>query len=345
MQTVSDIGERGLIKIISEILGGLGNEILSGEDDAVAIPIRETSTLLINSDMLVSTTDVPSNMTLFQAARKAVVMSVSDIMVKGGIPKWAVVALGVQKNLKLDGEQGFKGLIQGLKAGFKEYEVQYLGGDLNETKETIISCTIIGNAPYGVISRSGAKPGHLIFCTDKFGKTGCGFAMLLENKDPLGFPQDIKQIFVDSVLIPTTSSIIGQILAKNLWASASCDSSDGIYNTLHEICKASGVGAILYLDMLPIADGVEEFCSLTNKDLINLIFNAGEEFLHIFTIPPKKVAIMKNYLSKHNLKMYKIGSVTKNTEISLKIDKNHVILLDKMGYEHLKKKKKNEPMQ
>ncbi len=85
--TVSDIGERGLIQIISEILGGLGNDILSGEDDAVAIELKDPSILVINTDMLVSTTDVPPQMTLFQAARKAVVMTVSDVLVKGSYTK------------------------------------------------------------------------------------------------------------------------------------------------------------------------------------------------------------------------------------------------------------------
>ncbi len=338
MKTVSDIGERGLIKIISEILGGLGNEILSGEDDAVAFKIKDPSTLVVNTDMLVSTTDVPSQMTLFQAARKAVVMTVSDILVKGAIPKWAVIGLGIPKHLIIDGDQGFSGIIHGLKEGFNEYGVKYLGGDLNESKEIIISCTIFGDAPYGIIPRSGAKPGDLILCTGEMGKTGCGFSILLDKKTSNSITETQKTHFVESVLNPSTPKNHGQIFAKKKWATASCDSSDGVLTSLKEICKVSIVGAELDWDSLPIAEGVEEFSNDTKQSLIDLILNSGEEFIHIFTIHNEVVNDLQNYCKNNRLTYYQIGTITENEEIFLNIDNGRVNISEKFGFEHFRKK-------
>jgi thiamine-monophosphate kinase len=335
MKTVSDIGERGLIKIISEILGGLGNDVLSGEDDAVAIKIKYPSTIVINTDMLVSTTDVPPQMNLFQAARKAVVMTVSDVLVKGAIPKWAVVALGVDNRLPITGDQGFMGLIQGLKAGFKEYGIQYLGGDLNETKETIISCTIFGEAPYGIISRSGASPGDYILTTGEMGKTGCGFSLLLENMVPLNISEEQKKSFINSIMMPHTPPKTGIILASKGYASASCDSSDGILKAIQEICEASDTGAEIYWDSLPISSGVINFSEEMKLDVINLVLKAGEEFLHIFVVPSEKMECMQADMLE--LGLTKIGIISKSKgEISLKYRNKTVVFDGITGYEHFK---------
>ncbi|TFG19813.1 MAG: thiamine-phosphate kinase [Promethearchaeota archaeon] len=340
-KTVSDIGERGLIHIISELLGGLGNDILTGEDDAVAIKLKDPSTLVINTDMLVSTTDVPPQMTLFQAARKAVVMTVSDILVKGANPKWAVVALGISGNLPVEGDRGFKGLISGLKAGFLEYGVQYLGGDLNETKETVISCTVFGDAPNGVIPRSGAKPGDLLICTGEMGKTGCGFSILVNNKEPNDLEEDQRKQFIDTILIPKTPINHSRILLENNWVTASCDSSDGILATIREICKSSNVGAILEWNSLPIAKGVIEFCQNTNQNPIDLVFNAGEEFFHIFTIPKIKLSAIQEHFKKNVLSFYVIGKITEQKKILLRTEDTEINLDEQTGYEHFRKKREN----
>jgi len=338
-KTVSDIGERGLIQIISEILGGLGNDILSGEDDAVAIKLKDPSTLVINTDMLVSTTDVPPQMTLYQAARKAVVMTVSDVLVKGAIPKWAVVALGLPENLAIEGDQGFRGLIEGLKAGFHAYGIEYLGGDLNETKETVISCTIFGEAPNGVISRSDAQPGDIIICTGEMGKTGCGFSILLDDKDPDEVSEIQKRQFIDSVLNPTTPIEYGKILLEKKWVTASCDSSDGISTTIKEICKASQVGAKIYWNMLPIAKCVEDCSSKMKIDPVELVFNAGEEFIHIYTIPKEKFEECTDFFSSKNNPFHQIGEITDSpNEILLEKDGIIIDISNDSGYEHLKKK-------
>jgi thiamine-monophosphate kinase len=342
---VKNIGEKGLIKIISEIIGGLGSEPLTGEDDAVAIPFDKfnSSILVINTDMLVSTTDVPPQMTLFEAGRKAVVMCVSDVLVKGAIPKWGVVSLGFPNSLVLDGDSGFKGLIKGIKNGFDHYKIKYLGGDLNESMEIIVSCTVFGENEYGkVIPRNGAKVGDIIISTGEFGKTGCGFALLLDKKKASSISDKIKENFIRSVLNPETSQGYADILLQHGWVHASADSSDGIYRTLIQICESSGVTAELDWTNIPIAEGVSEFAEETGIEIENLIFQAGEEFLHIYIIPSEKFREAKEFFNEKGKEFYKIGRVIKGDPKILlrnKYHKNSTIELEMEGFEHFKKKK------
>jgi len=205
---VRDLGETKLIEIIEMILGHLGNNIINGSDDAIAFEVifqknLDGKTLVSNTDMLVSTTDIPKQMNLYQAGKKAIVMAVSDILVKGAIPKWCIISLGVPPFLKVYGNNGFEGLIRGLRDCCKKYNIEYLGGDLNQTKEIIISPTIIGESPVNkkCILRSGAKCGDFIVSTDKFGKTGCGFQILLFKKSSQFLPLEHKRKFIQSSFI------------------------------------------------------------------------------------------------------------------------------------------------
>ncbi|MBD3350835.1 MAG: thiamine-phosphate kinase [Candidatus Lokiarchaeota archaeon] len=338
---IDELGELKLIHLIADILGSLGSKTLPGEDDAVAVAFSDVndSNLVINNDMLVSTTDVPKQMNLFQAGRKSVVMTASDVIVKGARPKWAVVSLGLPKNLLVDGNYGFAGLIKGLKDGFDEYNIVYLGGDLNESKEIIVSCTIIGVCPKSqkIIPRAGAKVGDSIVITDELGKTGCGFHILLNKADTKVLTTEQKTKFIDSVLKPSTPKDHAIILAEKGWVNASVDSSDGIQKSLFEICKVSKVGAELEFEKLPISDGVREFTSEQKIELEDVLFRAGEEFLHVFIIPSDKIKAAKSFFEGKDYDFYKIGKITADiNQISVKNKGGSIKTLDPqlMGYNH-----------
>jgi len=347
---VRDLGERNLIRIISTILGGLGNELLPNEDDAVAIDLTHlrSSTMVINTDMLVSTTDIPPQMSLYQAGRKAIVMAISDIFVKGSIPRYAIIGIGVPGDLEVEGEGGFQGLIRGLNDACTTYHMKYLGGDLSETKEIIVSCTVFGElSGTQAIPRGGAKDGDILLATDEFGKTGVGFALLLEGKDPgtafwKQFDKGMRKRFMDAVLEPSTPAEYGPHFANKGWVHASADSSDGVLVTLLEICTSSKKDAYLDVKRLPLALGVREFAAAAQIDILKLIFGAGEEFLHIFAAPASNLKQIKAYCSDHNLPIYEIGmlkdTVSELPKIMLKNAKGvEKDLTDELhGYEHFK---------
>src|SRR4030066_410446 len=75
-------------------------------DDVAAVNLNGEVVGVLKTDMLVGKTDVPKGMSLWQAARKAVVMNVSDFAAKGVEPKAALVSLGVPRGLRGRGGGG-----------------------------------------------------------------------------------------------------------------------------------------------------------------------------------------------------------------------------------------------
>ncbi len=312
-RSISDVGEDGLIEYIFKAIHE------TQYDDAITEDLNDIPRdflLVCNSDMLVSTTDIPEQMNLIQAGRKAIIMAVSDLLVKGVQPSWATVALGLPSDLPFDGEYGFIGLIEGLFEGCKEYGVRYRGGDLNTTKEIIISITVSGYIhPDHYISRSGAKPGDDVYVNGIFGYTGVGLAILLQNNIKTEtISKDFINQSIDSVLNAHVSGKEARYLSQQRYASASCDSSDGLHRTLQAIAKASGVGFKIELDAF-ITPELIAFSELNSIPIERLIVGAGEEWIHVF-------CVNKDFSIKHQSEIglprgNRISTIIDDTEFSL----------------------------
>ena len=196
MSSAKELGERKIIELILECLDQMPNMPLPFGDDASAVNLGQDKLAVINMDMLVRKTDVPKAMSLWQAARKAVIMNISDLAAKGAQPIALLASIGVPPDLiKAEIQQ----IGKGLNAGAREYNTYILGGDTNEAPDLIISCTALGVCnKHHLIKRRGAKPGDYVAVTGSFGKTAAGLKILMNN---LSAPE-MRRELVDSVLMP-----------------------------------------------------------------------------------------------------------------------------------------------
>jgi len=138
-------------------------------DDVAWIPMSEGK-LVLKVDMLVQHTDVPSGMTLRQAARKAVAMCVSDFAAKGVRPDSFMVSLGLVRGVT---RAEVNELASGFRDAQREWGVRMVGGDTNEANELVIDCAMVGFAKK-IVRRGGATPGEVAVVTGPFGYPPAG---------------------------------------------------------------------------------------------------------------------------------------------------------------------------
>jgi len=292
-------------------------------DDVSAVDIGHGKLAVIKTDMLVGKTDVPPKMSLWQAARKAVVMNVSDLAAKGVKPIALLASIGVPRGLnKRDIEQIGKGLNQGAR----EHDAYILGGDTNEASDLVISCTAFGiGEKKRLMLRNGAKPGDIMAITGPFGKTAAGLKILLQN---LSAPSKIRKVLVDSVMMPRARLDEGLALAETSAVTASIDSSDGLAWSLHEISQASQVGFLI--DKLPIAEEAKHFAKIHKLEPIELSLYGGEEYELVVTVKP---TLWKKASKKVSL--IRIGRATREKTLVLKVGKK-AFPIEARGWEHFK---------
>jgi thiamine-monophosphate kinase len=327
LHSAKELGERKIIELILECLEQMPNMSIPFGDDASAVDMGHDKLAVINMDMLVGKTDAPKTMSLWQAARKAVIMNISDLAAKGAQPIALLASIGVPPDLT---ETDIQQIGKGLNAGAREYNAYILGGDTNEASDLVISCMALGVcSKHHLVKRSGAKPGDWVAVTGSFGKPASGLKILMSS---LSAPEDSGEL-VDSVLMPKARVQEGIALAQSKASTASIDSSDGLAWSLHEISRASNVG--FRLDKLPVAPEAERFAEIHGFDPVELALYGGEEYELVVTIKPKLWREATKAVEKVGGVLMKIGVVTKEKQLILKTD-DKAVLIDARGWEHFK---------
>lgn len=323
MNTAAELGERKIIDTILERLEPMPQMPIPFGDDVSAIDVGQGKLMVIKTDMLVGKTDVPPGMSLWQAARKAVVMNISDLAAKGVKPTAVLASVGIPRGFV---KKDVKQIGKGLNDGAREYNAYILGGDTNEASDLIISCSAFGVATRGrLMLRSGAKPGDYVAVTGFFGNPAAGLKILLRGL--FAKPQMRKQ-FVDAVTMPHARVSEGAALAQTRAVTASIDSSDGLAWSLHEISRASRVGFLV--EKLPVDKKVREFAKLHHLDPNELCLYGGEEYELVVTVKPE---LWKK--AKKKAALIKIGLVTREKAVLLKAGKK-TIPIEARGWEHFR---------
>ncbi|MHA1149272.1 MAG: thiamine-phosphate kinase [Promethearchaeota archaeon] len=340
---ICNFSETELIKIIEELIKKKTNKDVIRDDcyyyslkDLLETKIASEFTVVFNSDMLVSTTDIPKQMSYYHSGRKAVLMNISDLIVKGVEPIGIIISLGLPVNIKL---KEFRELLNGIIDYTIKYDLEYIGGDLNETKELIINPTIFGfQEKKNIIYREGVKKGDYIISNGKFGLTGVGFNILLQRKGDLADYDDYKKSIL-SVLEPFDIGKEGLILANYNLAHAGIDSSDGLAKCLSELRIANPeVGFEIEFDNNLIHEEALKYSKKYDIPLEELVFNGGEEFIHLFLVNPENFKIAKEKIYEAGGKIFKIGRVTSNKKLMVRINEE-VKELNYTGFNHFNKGK------
>ena len=309
-------------KIIKIFQTKLGNKKFISED-VETFTLGKTK-IIAKIDTMVESTDIPKKMKLSDAARKSVIACVSDFAAKGVKPEYGIISINLPKTisrLKIDN------IANGFKKACKEYGISIIGGDTNAGKEIVFNVCIFGNSNK-IVTRKGSKKDDLIFVTGPFGYTSIGLNILVNNKKE---KNNFVKKSIKSVINPKPKLSFG--LKNKKYFSSSMDSSDGLSTTLNEMAKQSGKKFIV--DQMPSNKDLEDYVKKKNLNLNSIIFNGGEEYEFVFTVPVKyRKNIIKNAkLSKTPI--IEIGYVTSGKGVFLKNNNKNIIVKD-LGWKHFK---------
>jgi thiamine-monophosphate kinase len=301
------MNEIEVIRIITNtVLGKDRAKDIIGDDVAVT---GANANLVIKTDMLVSTTDMPPQMTLEQASRKAVAMCVSDFAAKGVKPTCFLVSLGIPKGYT---KNEIRRIALGLKKASYEWGLELLGGDTNLSKELVISCTMVGFSDK-VVGRRGAKPAEIVVTNGYFGYTASGLKILLDNAK---CGSKFKKKAVESVLKPSPRLEDGIILSKYL--TSSIDSSDGLAISLHTLAELNGVG--IKVTKMPVDNDVLNFASANGIKAEELVLFGGEEYLIVGTMRRDDFDRAKAELENRGGTIIAIGQTTNKKGVVMEIN-------------------------
>ena len=327
MKTLSDIGERELIRMASSIYHE-HHPSSDFTDDCAIIPINEEY-LLASSDMISEKTHVPHGMNPWQIGWFITAINLSDVAAKGGNPLGLLLSLGMPKTYP---SSSFLDVIKGASSCATNYNTSIIGGDTKEHDSLAISGTALGKVKKDLfMPRKGIQPNDVVLVTGSLGKAAAGYHLLQQQKT-LGN--------VNALCEPRPRVNEGIRLAETKLVHCCMDLSDGLSSSLYQLSELNQVGFEIYQDKLPISSQLKE-CALFDStiDELQLSLHFGGDYELLFTASEKNISTFQNELRRIGTKVTIIGKVISDkNEVVLKKSNGFCNQLPNLGYEHFKER-------
>jgi thiamine-monophosphate kinase len=312
---VAQLGERRVIEALlrtwtAPASFSLAGQVLVGPgDDCALVKHRTGAAWLVTTDQLIEGTHFEwSWSSPAQLGRRAGAVTLSDIAAMGGVPRYLLVSLGLPPGLGTAVVIQFYG---GLRRLLTRHGVQLIGGDTAAAARFHAVMVAIGEVePALAVARSGARPGDCIMVTGSLGDAAAGL-QLLRRAGRRRTARAPARTLIRRQLEPTPRLKAGRALAQHRLATAMLDLSDGLMIDLDRLCRASGVGATLYAEQLPLSPSLVAYGRRTRQDPLHFALAGGEDYELLFTVRPAAAARCARLLRHLRLPCRLIGVITR----------------------------------
>jgi len=261
----------------------LAGELSAAGDDAAVVGEQ-----VLTTDMLHETTDFPTGVTRRTAGWRAVGASLSDLAAMGAE---AVAAVAVYGAPTFD-QTELREFLGGARGVCEAVDAEYVGGDLDETREFTVAATALGRTTEP-LRRTGLAVGDAVCVTGALGRTAAALKLFAAGETSRG-----NELFR---FPPRVAA--GRALRPH--ATAGMDVSDGLARSLHQLAATNSCGFEIDGDRVPIHPAVAETTAADER--LAAATTVGEDFELLVTIPPERLAEAR---ADSPVELTSVGTVT-----------------------------------
>lgn len=337
MLTVADAGEHVLIERIRARAHRVteGVRLGIGDDAALITPERGRDQVL-TTDTLVE--DVHFKLgwsTAESVGRKAILVNLSDLAAMGAKPQALLLSLCLPPAFPLS---AFDNLIDGIAAEADAARAVLAGGNITRSPgPLVISVTATGSVhPRRVLRRDGGRPGDELYLTGPIGAAAAGLEVLSSGPDLASLDTGLAAC-VGRYEAPPRRVTCGRAVAGHRAASACIDLSDGLADAVRQIARASGTGAQIRGDAVPIDDEARNWWTSGGGDALLSAIQGGEDYELLFAVPPKRRRAFLAAMTKSGIPTpARVGQLTSGRDCVLSRGESTELL--PAGFEHFGRK-------
>lgn len=262
------------------------------------VAVAEDEQIAVAVDTLVDGVHFPAGSDPADVGYKAVAVNLSDLAAMGAKPR----ALSAAALLRSPGKEGAADLHRGMVQACRLHRIPAPRARVG-TGHFTVSVSVLGTLPRGsAITRAGARPGERIYVTGALGDAGLA---LHEHYGELRLGEDAREWAWSRLHRPTPRVAVGMALRGV--ASAAIDLSDGLIADLGHLCRASGVGARVRLELLPLSDALR--ASAGREEGWRLAATGGDDYELCFTVAPERMALLAERITGSDCPITEIGAI------------------------------------
>jgi len=204
---------------------------------------------------------------------RAAASALSDLAAVAAQPLALLLSLGIGAP---SAEDAAVQIADGVGAAAADAGAVIVGGDLSASDTLVVDCCVIGRADHEV-RRRGARPGDRLVVT---GALGGPLAALLAWQAGGEVPAEARSRFVR----PAPRHDAARWLAAR-GAHAMIDISDGLGADLGHLLAASGVGAEVLVERIPVLACARERAGALGEPAWHFASRSGEEYELLAAVP------------------------------------------------------------
>jgi thiamine-monophosphate kinase len=330
---IQEIGEAGLLRLVQ---GFCPPDVIG--NDAAVCAVRDGYSLVVTADMLVDGVHFSDRTTsAYDVGWRSIAANLSDLAAMAATPIGVTISLGLPPTTPVAWVKGlYRGAVDCLQVG--GFAVPIVGGDVCSSPVRTVSISAFGEVkPGSEIRRDAACVGDAIVMTGTHGLSRLGLALLLEPEREAWRSVEFndRQRAIAAHQRPRPRLDLVPHLQEwweiygNGHTITGMDSSDGLADAIEQICRASGVGAILWRDRLL---GLMAM-NLSESQALEWALYGGEDFELVLCLP---ALLAQELVQRSGNGAAIIGEVTRSPDIAV-LDRDHTnrILLDRrQGFQH-----------
>lgn len=291
-------------------------------DDAALWQPRVGYELVACCDTLIAGRHFPDDTDPGDIAWKALAVNLSDLAAMGADPAFALLALTLPE---APGDDWLAAFADGWNALAAAHGVALAGGDTTRGPVLSLTVTCIGEVPQGrALRRDGAQPGDGIYVTGTLGDAAGGLACWSQRESA-----EVDAL-VQRLSRPTPRLAFGQRL-RGL-ASAAIDISDGLGADLGHVLTASGVGAEVAVERLPLSPALRAAVGAERAQAMAIA--GGDDYELCFTLPTAHSLALTTIAADCAVEVTRIGTVIEGDGLQWRDGNGRPLTPASTGWDH-----------
>lgn len=295
-------------------------------DDAALLTLPPGKQLVMTTDTMVAGVHFIGNEPPALLAKKLLRVNLSDLAAMGANPYAYLLVMSLPKDTQ---ELWIQDFARGLAEDQSRYGCTLVGGDTTATPGALtLTLTALGWVEAGrALTRSGAAPGDRVYVSGTLGDAALGLEVVQGTRRVT--PAQ-SEFLTARYQLPEPRVALGQALVG--LASAAMDISDGLVQDLGHLCRASGVGATIYADQVPLSEAA---APLERRHALEAALTGGDDYELLFTAPPEKEPALVAVARTSGVVITCIGNIRKGEDVRvLDADGSSAFNIKTAGYKH-----------
>lgn len=294
-------------------------------DDAALLSMPPGRQLVAAIDTLVEGRHFPPGVPPASIGHRALAVNLSDLAAMGAVPAWYLLAL----TLPEADEAFLEGFARGLLELGDRHGMALVGGDTTRGP-LVVSVQALGTVAGGTaLTRSGGRPGDLLYVSGTPGDAAAGLALLLDPATGPALDEAQRARLLERFLYPEPRAALGEALVG--LATACIDVSDGLAADAARLARASGCGMRIDAERLPLSEELLAFAGQARARQFAL--TGGEDCELCFAVAPAKAAALEAIADSVKCRLTCIGALATGGQAEVLAD-GRALPLDTSGYDH-----------